>query len=199
MVAINLLQLKRLATNRSFARGETYFKDGRVHSLATHKAVLTAIVSGQADYSVTLRSGEREIEYSCDCPIGLEGEFCKHIVAAGLASIEPNTETKGKAGKKRKRAASEDDLLAYLERQDKDILVAMLAREAIENPNLRDRLLLEAARINPAGVDLAPYRRSIANATRTNGFVDYYSAYDYTRRILQVTESIGAVAGRFHQ
>ena len=30
MAAINLLQLKRLATNRSFARGEAYFKDGRV-------------------------------------------------------------------------------------------------------------------------------------------------------------------------
>ena len=34
---------------------------------------------------------------------------------------------------------------------------------------------------------------SIATATRTNGFVDYHSAYDYTRRILQVIESIAAL------
>ena len=198
MAAFNLLQLKRMANDHSFARGEAYFKDGRVRSLAMHEGALTAIVRGKYEYCVTLRSTERDIEYSCDCPIGLEGEFCKHLVAAGLASIDPDPESKGKPGKKRKRAASEDDLLAYLERQDKDILVAMLAREAIENPNLRDRLLLEAARINPAGVDLAPYRRSIANATRTNGFVDYYSAYDYTRRILQVTESIGALLNDGH-
>ncbi len=193
MAAINLLELKRLATNRSFARGETYFKDGRVHSLATHKAVLTAIVSGQADYSVTLRSGEREIEYSCDCPIGLEGEFCKHLVAVGLASLDPAQESNGKRERKRKRTASKDDLGEYLQRQDKDILVAMLARAATENRDLRERLLLEAAQSNPAGFDIAAYRRSIANATRTDGFIDYHSAYDYTHRIHQVTESIAAL------
>jgi uncharacterized Zn finger protein len=34
MAVINLLEIKRLATTRSFARGEAYFKDGRVHGLA---------------------------------------------------------------------------------------------------------------------------------------------------------------------
>lgn len=42
----------------------------------------------------------------------------------------------------------------------------MLAREAMENRNLRDRLLLEAAQSNPAGFDITAYRRSIASATR---------------------------------
>ena len=74
---INLPALKRLATARSFARGEAYFKDGRVHDLEAHEGTCTAIVSGQEDYSVTLSSTEHEIDYSCDCPIGLEGEFCK--------------------------------------------------------------------------------------------------------------------------
>jgi tetratricopeptide (TPR) repeat protein len=198
MAAINLLQLKRLATKRSFARGEAYFKDGRVHSLANYEGMSTAIVSGQHDYCVTLRSTEREIDYSCDCPVGFEGEFCKHLVAVGLALLEPDLESKGKPGRKRKRAASEDDLGAYLERQDRDTLVAILRREAMENRGLRDRLLLDAARSNPAGFDISAYRRSIANATRTNGFVDYHSAYDYTRRILQVIESIGALLHNGH-
>ena len=118
MAAINLLQLKRLATNRSFARGEAYFKDGRVHSLATYEGASTAIVSGQDDYCVTLRSTEREIEYSCDCPIGLEGEFCKHLVAVGLASLDPAQESNGSPERKGKRTASQDDLGAYLQRQD---------------------------------------------------------------------------------
>lgn len=195
---MDILQLKSLANNRSFARGEAYFKDGRVRSLAEHEGTLTAIVRGQDDYCVTLRSSGPEIEYSCDCPIGLEGEFCKHLVAAGLAWIDSAAEGKGKNAKKRKRPAAGDDLRAFLDRQDKDRLVEMLAREAMENRNLRARLLLEAARVNPAGVDLATYRRSIANATRTNGFVDYHSAYDYSHRIHQVIESIAALLDDDH-
>jgi len=192
MAVINLLELKRLATSRSLARGEAYFKDGRVHDLEADEGTCTAIVSGQEDYSVTLSSTENEINYSCDCPIGLEGEFCKHLVAVGLASLNSAPQSKGKPGN-RKRTAGKDDLRAYLERQDKDTLVAMLAREATENRNLRDRLLLEAAQSNPAGLDMRAYRRSIARATRVDGFVDYHSAYDFTRRILQVTDSIAAL------
>jgi uncharacterized Zn finger protein len=198
MAAINLLQLKRMANDRSFARGEAYFKDGRVHSLATYEGTATAIVSGQENYCVTLRPTEREIEYSCDCPIGLDGEFCKHLVAAGLAWIDSYGEDKGKTGKKRKRATTEEDLRAFLEAQEKDTLIAMLARAAMENRTLRERLLLEAARINPAGVDRAAYRRSIANATRTNGFIDYHSAGGYARRIHQVIASIATLLNDGH-
>ncbi len=197
MSVINLLELKRLATARSFARGEAYFKDGRVHDLEAHDGTCTAIVSGQEDYSVTLSSTEHEIDYSCDCPIGLEGEFCKHLVAVGLASLNPPPESRGQPGN-RKRTASKDILRAYLERQDKDTLVAMLAREATENRNLRDRLLLEAVQSNPAGLDLTAYRRSIARALQTDGFVDYYSAYDNSRSFLQVTESIASLLNRGH-
>jgi uncharacterized Zn finger protein len=196
MAVISLRKLKSLATTRSFARGEAYFKDGRVHGLAVHEGTCTATVRGHDAYSVTLRSTDREINYWCDCPIGLEGEFCKHLVAVGLASLNPAPESKGKPNQK--RTASKDDLRAYLERQDKDTLVAMLAREAMENRNLRDRLLLEAAQSNPAGLDITAYRRSIARATRTDGFVDYHSAYDYTRRILQVTESMAALLNDGH-
>ena len=197
MAVISLRELKRLATTRSFARGEAYFKDGRVHGLAVNEGTCTAIVSGQDEYCVTLGSTGGEINYSCDCPIGLEGEFCKHLVAVGLASLNPASDSKGKPSK-RKGRASKDDLRAYLERQDKDTLVAMLEREAMENRNLRDRLLLEAAQSNPAGLDITAYRRSIASATQTDGFVDYHSAYDYTRRILQVTDSIAALLNRGH-
>jgi len=86
-----------------------------VHSLATYEGAATAIVNGQADYCVTLRPTEREIRYSCDCPIELDGEFCKHLVAAGLAWIDSDAEGKGKTGKKQKRATAEDDLCAFLE------------------------------------------------------------------------------------
>ena len=59
-----------------------------MRSLAEHEGIVTAIVSGQRDYCVTLRSSRREIEYSCDCPIGLDGEFGKHLAAVGLAWVQ---------------------------------------------------------------------------------------------------------------
>lgn len=188
---MNLHQLLKLANDRSYARGELYFKDGHVRSLARNEGALTAIVSGQNDYHVEVRFDEDEVEYSCDCPIGLEGEFCKHLVAACLASMESDPESGAKSGgKQKKRTAAEAELRAYLGRQDKDTLIAILTRETLQNRKLLDRLLLEAARVNPAGLDLAAYRRAIAKATRTNGFVDYHSARDYVQRIHQVVESI---------
>jgi uncharacterized Zn finger protein len=51
---MDLSHLKRLCNDRSFARGEAYFNEGRVQSLAEHEGVLTAVVSGQKDYRVKL-------------------------------------------------------------------------------------------------------------------------------------------------
>ena len=81
---MDLLQLKRLCNDRSFARGEAYFNEGRVRNLAEEDGVLIAVVSGQKDYRVKLRWDDSEVEYSCNCPVGLDGKFCKHLVAAGL-------------------------------------------------------------------------------------------------------------------
>ena len=180
---MNRLQVRRLASNRSFARGQSYYQEGRVRSIAEHGDTLTAVVRGKKDYRIRLTSGGRKTEYSCDCPMGLDGDFCKHLVAASLAWFDSQIEG-GKIGRNGKQPATADDLRAFLERQDKDALVAILASAAMENRNLHERLLLEAARSNPAGVDLTAYRRAIANAMRTNGFIDLSHPYSY----LQIAE-----------
>jgi len=52
--------------------------------------------------------------------LGFEGEFCKHLVAAGLASIDPDPESKGKAREETKTGKPVKMIyFAYLERQDK--------------------------------------------------------------------------------
>jgi uncharacterized Zn finger protein len=190
---MDLSRLKRLASTRSFARGQAYYNEGRVKGLSDREGRLEAIVTGQHDYPIRLRSDGSEIEYSCDCPVGLDGEFCKHLVAATLAWMSPDADSKSTTRNKTKRETSEDKIRTFLESRDKESLVEMLASEAAENRRLHERLLLQAARINPDGVDLAPYRKAIAGATRTNGFVDYRAAYAYARRIHQVINSIGAL------
>jgi uncharacterized Zn finger protein len=194
---MNLHRLKNLTNDRSFARGEAYFNEGRVSNLAEREGVLTAVVSGQKDYRVELQLEDGEIEYSCDCPVGLDGEFCKHLVAAGLAWIKPHLKPTPRTGKKT-RETTQDKIQEFLKLQDKSTLIQLLAEEAAENRSLRERLLLQAARVNSQGVDLAAYRQAIARATRTNGFVDYYGAPDYARRVQQVIDSIAALAEDGH-
>jgi uncharacterized Zn finger protein len=105
---MDVSQLKRLAGDRSFTRGEAYFEEGRVRSLAERKGVLTGIVKGQNDYRVTLGCEDDEIEYSCTCPVGLDGEFCKHLVALALAWISPESDRAGKVSGNKKRETTED-------------------------------------------------------------------------------------------
>jgi uncharacterized Zn finger protein len=76
-----------LAGERYFKRGEDYHRGGHVHDLVEHDGVVVARVAGTEDYGVRLWA-ENGFAYSCDCPLGLDGEFCKHCVAAGLAWLE---------------------------------------------------------------------------------------------------------------
>lgn len=77
--------IQKLADDRSYARGRDYFEKGRVKALARHKASLTGVVEGEAAYAVRVWVKETGLAYSCSCPRGEEGDFCKHCVALSLA------------------------------------------------------------------------------------------------------------------
>lgn len=189
--------IRQLAGERFFARGERYFDEGRVHGLTEYRGQVAAKVTGTEDYRVKLWAERGDLGYSCSCPVGDDGEFCKHCVAVALAWIEQSAGT-GNKGTARKSAATLEDVRAFLERQDKDRLIEMLLNEALESDGLRERLFLETARMNPERIDLATYRRAIRNAARTNDHVDYYSAGAYARGIHRVIESVSAVLDDGH-
>src|SRR5215210_6604209 len=103
-----------LAGERYFERGENYYYDGRVHALVEH-------VLGTYEYRVRFRAEDDELVYSCDCPLGVDGEFCKHCVAVGLAWLKG-----GSAGHGPADSVTMDDVQAYLEAQEKDFLVGIV-------------------------------------------------------------------------
>ena len=76
-----------LAGETYFERGEGYHRGGHVHDLVEHAGVVVAKVVGTEDYRVRLWS-EDGLDFACDCPLGVDGEFCKHCVAAGLAWLD---------------------------------------------------------------------------------------------------------------
>ena len=92
-----------------------------------------------------------------------------------------------------------DRALAELEmRQRLPPVSHIMAWRPLRLLGLREHLQLEAARKKASGVDLRAFRKSIANATRTGGFVDYYAAPRYARRIHRVIDAISALLDDGH-
>lgn len=195
--ALSRRRLRELAGERYFARGEAYFDEGRVRGLTEYRGKLTARVAGTEDYRVKLWADGDDLGYSCSCPLGDDGEFCKHCVAVGLAWLE-ETEAKGKRGRTGSSVATMEDVRALLERQDKSRLVEMLLNEALENESLRERLLLETARLNPERVSLATYRHALKRAIRTGNYVAYAVTNSYARGIRRAAEALAVLLADGH-
>ncbi len=76
------------ADSRSIQRGRAYFKDGRVWDIEVSDNQAICEVNGDSgDYSVAIEINKKteKLEFDCDCPYAYDGNFCKHMVAAGLA------------------------------------------------------------------------------------------------------------------
>jgi hypothetical protein len=80
--------LRRLSDARTFERGQQYHTDRRVSEVARRDAALVATVRGDKEYRVRIWVKDNTLAYSCTCPVGADGDFCKHAVAAGLAFVE---------------------------------------------------------------------------------------------------------------
>jgi len=79
--AVSTATVAGLASARSYERGLAYFEAGRVGPLRASTRRAGATVQGSEAYSVELRAEGEELRFSCSCPVGLEGAFCKHCVA----------------------------------------------------------------------------------------------------------------------
>jgi superfamily II DNA or RNA helicase len=68
----------------AFARGERYWKEGRVLACEVLADAIQGIVAGSADYHVRVFAHGRRLFTECTCPVGERGETCKHVVALAL-------------------------------------------------------------------------------------------------------------------
>ena len=102
-------------------------------------------MQGARPYRVELWIEEDDLEYSCTCPIGADGEFCKHCVAVGLSWTE-NIEQKNSKKGKQASGVTIEDVRTYLLGQDKDALVEMLVNRSMEDDRLRQSLFIKAAK-----------------------------------------------------
>lgn len=99
-----LEQLLAAAGAKIFARGVDYFHQGKVTLGRVSTDEVSGKVRGSGLYNVRLWAAGG---YECDCPMGYDGETCKHVVAVALAWQEalggvadlPSGSSVGKAGK----------------------------------------------------------------------------------------------------
>ncbi len=178
-----------LAGEQYFERGEDYHRGGHVRALVEHDGAIVAKVLGTYEYRVRFWVEDDEFAYSCDCPLGVDGEFCKHCVAVGLTWLE------GEAGHEPSEEGAKpvtmDNVRAYLDEQDKDVLVRIVMEQAMEDERLRERLLLRAVRTGGGAPNIAAFRRAIDNVVEPpDGYWDYGSPWDYAQGLENVAESI---------
>jgi uncharacterized Zn finger protein len=108
--------LENLAGTTAFWRGEQYFSVGAVGRLRAAKQSISAKVEGTKTYAVQLWDDDGALGYECTCPHAVEGYFCKHCVALGLAWLAEQSSERdsGAASAKKKRTRPWLDIRSYL-------------------------------------------------------------------------------------
>jgi uncharacterized Zn finger protein len=182
--------LLNLAGERFFERGEDYYHRRAVHSLTEYEGILTARVLGTYEYRVKFwGEGDGGLRYSCSCPVGADGLFCKHCVAVGLAWLRDGVGER-QAEKGAGHGLTMDEVRTLLEGQNKEVLVRLILEQAMEDEQLQGRLMMWTARLRSEGVDLATFRRAIDRAFNPVDLLDYGSIHDFAQGIEDVVKAI---------
>jgi uncharacterized Zn finger protein len=173
-----------LASARSYERGLAYLEAGRVGPLRASAGRVDATVQGSEAYSVELRAEGEELRFSCSCPIGHEGAFCKHCVAVALAWLgEPGDPT-----------PTLDDARSHLESLPQSELVELLIDHAHEDEALARQLLLRVARpASGTAADVASLRALVERAFAFRDFVPYREVWGYVRGIEEAIDLLEAL------
>ncbi|WP_432011642.1 SWIM zinc finger family protein [Streptomyces cucumeris] len=185
--------LRALAGPRSFERGRGYLD--AVSGVEVGDGWVTASVHGTERYEVELTlDGPGGLSGHCDCPYGMEGNFCKHLVALGLTVLAEWESLPRQRKAARDRA---QDLDGWLSGLSKDALLILVREQIAEDRQLRRRLELQAA---SARGDLATVRARIRELLDVSpfaqyGYVAYADARAYADQAEQAVSAIGALTG----
>ena len=182
--------LRQRAGEKTFARGETYHRDGRVEILLLEPQRVLAEVAGEDDYRTTLTGRGKEFDGECDCPAFVEWGFCKHMVAVALtanAAAEDGREPEGVATLARMRK--------HLKTKGVDALVELVMALAEQDRGLFRRLdLASLTAETDGGAQEARLRKAIDEATRIRGYVEYGAAEGWANGVETVLDTLAEIA-----
>lgn len=188
--------LRTLAGPRSFERGREYLAG--VTAVEVGDDWITATVHGTDAYQVELTlDGPDGLAGECGCPYGMEGNFCKHLVALGLTALAEPEAVPRQRGRARTRA---QELDAWLASRSRDELLAVVREQVAEDRQLARRLELRAASARGDMVEVGTRIRELLDTApfARYGYVEYADAHAYGEQASQVVSAIAALtaAGR---
>jgi len=179
---MNRKLLKSQAGAVAFGRGEDYFEGGSVGALRIQKHGAQAKVSGSCLYQVRLNWGDG-LEYHCNCPMGVQGDCCKHCVAVGLAWLGRDK------GEDSSVESDDERILNWLEGRKKKQLISMIMEASESDDQLFKRLSLMAS---ASSLDLNALKQSISNTIETD-YVDYYEMNNYVDELSDVSDMLNTL------
>ena len=137
-------------------------------------------------YEVELRS-TGEPGWSCTCPVGEDGTFCKHCVAVALEVAEPERAAKRTA---RPRPPKEPDLRRYVASLDVDALVDLVIELAESDWRLRERLQAAALAVAGGSLDVPAWRSRIDAVFGGRDFIPYAEAGTWAQDVFDVIAAL---------
>ena len=188
-------EIELLADPRSFMRGLAYQGQGRVEVEEEGPRTVTAMVRGSMPYRVELRRAPK-VAWSCTCPVGEDGDFCKHCVALALevAGDEPEQ-------RQPRRAEPDDgpDLRKFLSSLETDALVDLLLEQVESDWRLRERLTGRALASGGGSLDLRTWKNRIDVVFGDSRyFVPYAEAGGWAQDTFEVIDALGDLVDAGH-
>ncbi len=182
--------LENLAGTAAFQRGKDYFFAGSVGALRDTGNKLSARVEGTETYQVSLWEDKGGLGYDCSCPRAADGYFCKHCAAVGLAWLTKQTESGVVVATKKQRRDPWRDIRDYLMTQAPEVLIELLLDTAERDDRLYRSLLFKAERAGGGSNVVKVFRKSIEQATRVTGFMEWGESGNFAANLEQIVESM---------
>jgi len=177
--------VRRIAGERSFARGEAYLRNGQATLLSVTEDRILAEVTGTESYRVELSGRGHSIGGSCTCRAFEDYGFCKHMVATALAANASDGDGN----------SALDRIRAHLRELEPGALVAMIVELAEQDLTLLHRLESAAALTQADDKTLeSSLRKAIDRATRTGGYLEYHQVGDWAAGVEAVLDNIATLA-----
>ncbi len=166
-----------------FGRGEEYFDLEYVQAVRARDGIIHATVHGTQPYKTVLMLSNGEVDGKCSCPLGRDGEFCKHLVATGLQYIDQ--QKSGKTSKGKNKPVTPKEVEAYLSRLDGPELVRIIMEQADIDDEFYAMLKLRVA-AESASSNTSEMRRVLKQAMTIHDFVSWRDTSTYTRGVDRV-------------
>ena len=164
--------LLKVAGDLVYARGEDYVR--YVRGLRTTNSKAYASIQAKQVYSVELDWSGPLPDGSCTCPHHADGNFCKHLVATGLAAIDS-----GRVAVDETTSSPEPGPEAVVQAMDVDELRELVLTLAQRDGGVRRMLEIRAMAASGDGTQAkAEFETYVRNMLEFRGFIDYRHSFE---------------------